>query len=194
MMMVMMMMMVMEQIWWRCDRNYCDSEYGDDGKDLRRRKGQASRSRRRRRRNGEVAHHALLCCSACVQIQSLSVCLFVAFAAAMNSSTASSSSVQSQFRYAQPPSKVLHLRNLPWECSEEELIEICRPFGRIVNTKCNVGANRNQAFVEFVSHVSSRDPFFILFHSVFCLRLFWKYKKILEDWHAKFAPQQRNLA
>lgn len=56
---------------------------------------------------------------------------------------------QPQFRYTQPPSKVLHLRNLPWECTEEELIELCKPFGKILNTKCNVGANRNQAFVEF---------------------------------------------
>uniref|UniRef100_A0A0E0KEA4 RRM domain-containing protein n=1 Tax=Oryza punctata TaxID=4537 RepID=A0A0E0KEA4_ORYPU len=54
-----------------------------------------------------------------------------------------------QFRYTQTPSKVLHLRNLPWECAEEELVELCNPFGRIVNTKCGVGANRNQAFVEF---------------------------------------------
>ncbi|MCO5569622.1 hypothetical protein L7F22_023338 [Adiantum nelumboides] len=60
-----------------------------------------------------------------------------------------STAQQPQFRYTQPPSKVLHLRNLPWECSEEELIQLCKPFGRIVNTKCNVGANRNQAFVEF---------------------------------------------
>ncbi|KAJ0988287.1 hypothetical protein J5N97_006643 [Dioscorea zingiberensis] len=58
-------------------------------------------------------------------------------------------SSQPQFRYTQTPSKVLHLRNLPWECTEEELIELCKPFGRIVNTMCNVGANRNQAFVEF---------------------------------------------
>ncbi|XP_058100343.1 polypyrimidine tract-binding protein homolog 2-like isoform X2 [Magnolia sinica] len=58
-------------------------------------------------------------------------------------------SSQPQFRYTQPPSKVLHLRNLPWECTEEELIELGKPFGKIVNTKCNVGANRNQAFVEF---------------------------------------------
>uniref|UniRef100_A0A162AKB1 RRM domain-containing protein n=1 Tax=Daucus carota subsp. sativus TaxID=79200 RepID=A0A162AKB1_DAUCS len=57
---------------------------------------------------------------------------------------------QPQFRYTQTPSKVLHLRNLPWECIEEELVELCKPFGKIVNTKCNVGANRNQAFVEFV--------------------------------------------
>ncbi|KAK1309236.1 hypothetical protein QJS10_CPA09g01538 [Acorus calamus] len=61
----------------------------------------------------------------------------------------STSSGQTQFRYTQTPSKVLHLRNLPWECTEEELVEICKPFGKIVNTKCNVGANRNQAFVEF---------------------------------------------
>nr|GMD02308.1 polypyrimidine tract-binding protein homolog 2-like isoform X1 [Ipomoea batatas] len=61
----------------------------------------------------------------------------------------SSVSSQPQFRYTQPPSKVLHLRNLPWECSEEELIELGKPFGKVVNTKCNVGANRNQAFIEF---------------------------------------------
>ncbi|CAL0327465.1 unnamed protein product [Lupinus luteus] len=58
-------------------------------------------------------------------------------------------STQPQFRYTQPPSKVLHLRNLPWECTEEELIELGKPFGKVVNTKCNVGANRNQAFIEF---------------------------------------------
>ncbi|XP_052185342.1 polypyrimidine tract-binding protein homolog 2-like [Diospyros lotus] len=58
-------------------------------------------------------------------------------------------SSQPQFRYTQPPSKVLHLRNLPWECTEEELVELGKPFGKVVNTKCNVGANRNQAFIEF---------------------------------------------
>lgn len=58
---------------------------------------------------------------------------------------------QPQFRYTQPPSKVIHLRNLPWDCTEEELVELGSPFGKVVNTKCNVGANRNQAFVEFVS-------------------------------------------
>ncbi|KAL0858233.1 hypothetical protein Bca101_063387 [Brassica carinata] len=55
----------------------------------------------------------------------------------------------SQFRYTQTPSKVVHLRNLPWECVEEELIDLCKRFGKIVNNKTNVGANRNQAFVEF---------------------------------------------
>eukprot|EP00271_Cylindrocystis_brebissonii_P022679 TRINITY_DN880_c3_g1_i2.p1 TRINITY_DN880_c3_g1~~TRINITY_DN880_c3_g1_i2.p1 ORF type:complete len:629 (-),score=137.41 TRINITY_DN880_c3_g1_i2:361-2247(-) len=57
---------------------------------------------------------------------------------------------QPQFRYNQPPSKVLHVRNLPWECKEEELEELCKPFGRVINTKLNVGANHNQAFVEFL--------------------------------------------
>lgn len=59
---------------------------------------------------------------------------------------------QVQFRYTQTPSKVIHLRNLPWECHEDELVELCKPFGKVVNTKCNVGANKNQAFVEFVSY------------------------------------------
>nr|GEU30367.1 polypyrimidine tract-binding protein homolog 2 isoform X4 [Tanacetum cinerariifolium] len=54
-----------------------------------------------------------------------------------------------QFRYTQTPSKVLHLRNLPWDCTEEELIKLGKPFGKVVNTKCNVGANRNQAFIKF---------------------------------------------
>ncbi|ONK62046.1 uncharacterized protein A4U43_C08F36240 [Asparagus officinalis] len=61
----------------------------------------------------------------------------------------SSTSGQQQFRYTQTPSKVLHLRNLSWECTDEELVELCKPFGKIVNTKCNVGANPNQAFIEF---------------------------------------------
>ncbi|KAJ4764706.1 Polypyrimidine tract-binding protein [Rhynchospora pubera] len=65
------------------------------------------------------------------------------------SSSSSSTSGQQQFRYTQTPSKVLHLRNLPWECTPEELADLCKPFGPIVDTKCNVGANRNQAFVEF---------------------------------------------
>lgn len=68
---------------------------------------------------------------------------------------ASSAGGQPQFRYAHPPSKVLHLRNLPWECTHEELVDLCKPFGKVINTKCNVGANRNQAFVEFVSALLS---------------------------------------
>lgn len=76
----------------------------------------------------------------------------------------SSVSSQSQFRLTQPPSKVLHLRNLPWECTEEELVELGKPFGNVVNTKCNVGPNRNQAFIEFVS--------VIVFVSCWFLRIF----------------------
>ncbi|KAK9049131.1 hypothetical protein SSX86_031902, partial [Deinandra increscens subsp. villosa] len=58
-------------------------------------------------------------------------------------------SSQPQFRYTQTPSKVLQLRNLPWECTEEELIELRKPFSKVMNRKCNVRANRNQAFIEF---------------------------------------------
>lgn len=49
----------------------------------------------------------------------------------------------------QTPSKVLHIRNLPYETTQEELEDLSRAFGRIVKTKLNVGANRNQAFIEF---------------------------------------------
>jgi polypyrimidine tract-binding protein 2 len=46
-------------------------------------------------------------------------------------------------------SQVLHLRNLPYETTEDELREICAPFGSLVQTKLSVGPNKNQAFVEF---------------------------------------------
>lgn len=49
----------------------------------------------------------------------------------------------------QTPSKVLHIRNLPYETSMEELRELSKPFGEIVKCKLNVGTNRNQAFIEF---------------------------------------------
>ncbi|RZB80598.1 polypyrimidine tract-binding protein homolog 1-like [Glycine soja] len=47
------------------------------------------------------------------------------------------------------PSKVVHFRNLPKQCSEEELIKLCSPFGKVVNIMSGVGPNRNQGFVEF---------------------------------------------
>ncbi len=66
------------------------------------------------------------------------------------------------------PGQVLHIRNLPYETTEEELIELCQPFGKLVQTKLNVGANKNQAFVEFTDmnaaiqmvsyYASSADP------------------------------------
>jgi RNA recognition motif. (a.k.a. RRM, RBD, or RNP domain) len=49
----------------------------------------------------------------------------------------------------QTPSKVLHIRNLPYETTQDELEDLSRPFGKIVKTKLNVGTNRNQAFIEF---------------------------------------------
>ena len=83
----------------------------------------------------------------------------------------SSVSSQSQFRLTQPPSKVLHLRNLPWECTEEELVELGKLFGNVVNTKCNVGPNRNQAFIEFVSVIGFHfmlvlENFFVILNIV----------------------------
>jgi RNA recognition motif-containing protein len=44
---------------------------------------------------------------------------------------------------------VLHIRNLPYETTDEELRELAAPFGQLVQTKLNVGTNRNQAFIEF---------------------------------------------
>ena len=47
--------------------------------------------------------------------------------------------------------QVLHVRNLPYEVTHEELVELCEPFGSVVQSKLHVGPNRNQAFVEFTS-------------------------------------------
>jgi RNA recognition motif-containing protein len=62
-----------------------------------------------------------------------------------------------------PPSKVLHVRNLPWECTSEELTELCSQFGKVMQTKMGVGANKNQAFVEMV-RASVCSLFFPLLH------------------------------
>lgn len=43
------------------------------------------------------------------------------------------------------------MRNLPYEVTHEELVELCEPFGNVVQSKLHVGPNRNQAFVEFAS-------------------------------------------
>nr|GEZ10604.1 polypyrimidine tract-binding protein homolog 2-like isoform X1 [Tanacetum cinerariifolium] len=67
-----------------------------------------------------------------------------------------------QFRYTKTPLKVLHLRNFAWECTEEELIELGKPFGKVVNTKCNIGANRNQAFIEFPQFRYTKTPLKVL--------------------------------
>ncbi|KAL9323467.1 hypothetical protein ACSQ67_008324 [Phaseolus vulgaris] len=67
-----------------------------------------------------------------------------------------------------PPSKVVHFRNLPEQCSHEDLTELCNPFGKVVNLLCNVGPNKNQGFAEFEdlndaismvsNYASSPDP------------------------------------
>lgn len=89
-----------------------------------------------------------------------------------------STAAQPQFRYTQPPSRVLHMRNLPWECSEEELIELCKPFGKVVNTKVNVGANHNQAFVEFVSTRTKRTFFSYFFAKSGCCKPLMKNREL----------------
>lgn len=49
------------------------------------------------------------------------------------------------------PTRVIHLRNLPFDLSIEEIRELCAPFGTVVAVKDKVGSMRNQAFVEFAS-------------------------------------------
>ncbi|KAL6878386.1 hypothetical protein ACP4OV_012556 [Aristida adscensionis] len=67
-----------------------------------------------------------------------------------------------QFGDMWTPSKVLHLQNLLGDCAEEELLELCKSFGRIVRNKGGVGLNRNQAFVEFDRCHSSNLNGFLL--------------------------------
>lgn len=45
--------------------------------------------------------------------------------------------------------QVLHIRNLPYDVEDEELKELCTPFGRLVHIMVNLGQNKNQALVEF---------------------------------------------
>jgi hypothetical protein len=47
--------------------------------------------------------------------------------------------------------QVVHLRNLPFDVTLEEIRELCAPWGTIVAMKDKVGGNRNQAFVEFAT-------------------------------------------
>jgi hypothetical protein len=67
--------------------------------------------------------------------------------------------------------QVLHIRNLPPDATEADIVELCKPHGRIVKTKLNTGSSKtqaNQAFVEFenvnvamkmiYSFVGSADP------------------------------------
>lgn len=72
------------------------------------------------------------------------------------------------FRANQPPSKVLHIRNLPPDATEADIMQLCKPYGRVVRLRLNAGAIKHQAFVEFenvnvamqmiYSFVGSADP------------------------------------
>lgn len=47
--------------------------------------------------------------------------------------------------------QVIHLRNLPFDVTVEDIRELCAPWGQVVAIKDQVGSNRNQAFVEFAT-------------------------------------------
>ncbi|PSC75810.1 polypyrimidine tract-binding-like protein 1 isoform X1 [Micractinium conductrix] len=47
------------------------------------------------------------------------------------------------------PTRVIHLRNLPFELTLDEIREFCSPFGTVVAIKEKIGPLKNQAFVEF---------------------------------------------
>jgi RNA recognition motif-containing protein len=66
------------------------------------------------------------------------------------------------------PTQVLHVRNLPPDATEQDIMQLCKPFGRVVRLRLNAGAIKHQAFVEFenvnnamqmiYSFVGSADP------------------------------------
>jgi polypyrimidine tract-binding protein 2 len=67
-----------------------------------------------------------------------------------------------------PAAQVLHVRNLPPDATEQDIQQLCKPFGRVVRIRLNAGAIKHQAFVEFetvnnamqmiYSFVGSADP------------------------------------
>ena len=52
-------------------------------------------------------------------------------------------------------------KDFPLECTKMKIIELGKPFGKIVNKKVNVGANHNQRFVEFASVSLLVDSLFV---------------------------------
>jgi hypothetical protein len=64
--------------------------------------------------------------------------------------------------------QVLHIRNLPPDATEADIMQLCKPYGRVVRLRLNAGAIKHQAFVEFenvnvamqmiYSFVGSADP------------------------------------
>ncbi|KAL6539241.1 Polypyrimidine tract-binding protein 2 [Orobanche gracilis] len=77
----------------------------------------------------------------------------------------SSVSSQPQSRDTQTPSKVLHLRNLPSNCTKEELINLGRHFGDVVCTKCGVGVNEDEGFIEFANQGQASAMFLYFAYS-----------------------------
>ena len=55
---------------------------------------------------------------------------------------------------------MLHVRNLPFDTTEEELVELCAPYGQLVQTKLAVGPNRWR----LVMHISLLTRHLSLLH------------------------------
>lgn len=55
--------------------------------------------------------------------------------------------------FAGKPSKVIHLRNIPIESSESDVISLGVPFGRVTNVLVLKG--KNQAFLEMADEISA---------------------------------------
>uniref|UniRef100_A0A915AMA7 RRM domain-containing protein n=1 Tax=Parascaris univalens TaxID=6257 RepID=A0A915AMA7_PARUN len=74
----------------------------------------------------------------------------------------------------QRPSKVVHLRNIPSDMTELELLHFCMPYGKLVNYLMLKG--KNQAFVEYEEEhgaqilvtMSSACPVAIRDRTIFC--------------------------
>jgi len=56
---------------------------------------------------------------------------------------------QKKMKTANPPSAVLHFRNLPEDCTELEVMQLGQPFGRVV--KILLLKTKTQAFMEMES-------------------------------------------
>uniref|UniRef100_A0AC34R3H1 RRM domain-containing protein n=1 Tax=Panagrolaimus sp. JU765 TaxID=591449 RepID=A0AC34R3H1_9BILA len=73
-----------------------------------------------------------------------------------------------------PFSKVVHLRNIPSDMTELELVHFCLPFGKLVNYLMLKG--KNQAFVEYEDEIGARtivnvanvSPIAIRGRTIFC--------------------------
>lgn len=57
------------------------------------------------------------------------------------------------FSFTGKPSRVIHIRNIPNESSEPEVIQLGLPFGRITNVLVLKG--KNQAFLEMADEISA---------------------------------------